>query len=289
MLSDRAPAKINLTLRVLGRREDGYHLLDSLVGFSDCGDDLALEPGVPLALTIDGPMSEGLVSDDNLILRAAELFFVAFPAAILGRFHLTKNLPVASGIGGGSSDAASALRLLARANGMDAADPRILTVARALGADVPVCMEMKPRRMQGIGHELGPALDFAERPALLVNPGIGVETRAVFVKLGLVPGTHYVPVETPFSALSPEPEGELSKLFGENHLERPALEIAPEIAHVLEALKAQSGCRLARMSGSGATCFALFESRAAALRAAGNQRMTAENWWVQPCHIQIPR
>jgi 4-diphosphocytidyl-2-C-methyl-D-erythritol kinase len=283
---DRAPAKINLFLHVLGRREDGYHLLESLVGFADVGDDLALEPAARLSLMIDGPMAGSLAADDdNLVLRAARLFLAAFPEARAGRFFLTKNLPVASGLGGGSSDAASALRLLCRANEMDATDPRVRAIARALGADVPVCIEARPRLMRGIGHELGPVRESVAMPALLVNPGVAVETRAVFAGLGLEPGSRRNPPPQNVSARDP-----LSRLALEtrNDLETPALALAPKIGRVLRALSGLEGGRLARMSGSGATCFALFDSEAEMLRAAQTLRMREASWWLQPCRIEVP-
>lgn len=281
VLHDRARAKINLFLHVLGRREDGYHLLESLVGFADFGDELALEPGARLSLTIDGPMAGGLLAeDDNLILKAARLFAETFPETRTGRFHLVKNLPVASGIGGGSSDAAATLRLLSAANHMDATDPRVMALARQLGADVPVCVEAKPRLMRGIGHELGPVLDYEEKPALLVNPRIEVETRAVFAALGLVPGERMVR----------EAEAAPQVLLDQtrNDLEKPALIVAPKIRRVLDALTRSEGHRLVRMSGSGATCFAIYDEEDAMLRAASALRREFESWWLQPCRIQIP-
>ncbi|OYU48619.1 MAG: 4-(cytidine 5'-diphospho)-2-C-methyl-D-erythritol kinase [Rhizobiales bacterium PAR1] len=286
MHHDRAPAKINLFLHVFGRRDDGYHLIESLVGFADVGDDLALELAARLSLTIDGPMAGGLVAeDDNLVLRAARLFLAAFPAARAGRFSLTKNLPVASGLGGGSSDAAAALRLLCRANQMDATDPRVLAIARELGADVPVCVEVRPRLMRGIGHELGPVLAHADTPALLINPGVAVETRAVFSGLGLQPGQRLL---QPAGASSGGDR--FARLAAEtrNDLEAPAKAIAPKIERVLKALSAAAGCQVARMSGSGATCFGLFESEADVLRAAEVLRMREGLWWLQPCRIQVP-
>lgn len=286
MHHDRAPAKINLFLHVLGRRDDGYHLIESLVGFADVGDELALELAARLSLTIDGPMAGGLAAeDDNLVLRTARLFLAAFPQARAGRFFLTKNLPVASGLGGGSSDAATALRLLCRANQMDATDPRVLAIARELGADVPVCVEARPRLMRGIGHELGPVLAHTDTPALLINPGVAVETRAVFSGLGLQPGQRLLP---PAGASSGGDR--LARLAAEtrNDLEAPAKAITPKIERVLKALGTAAGCRLARMSGSGATCFGLFESEADVLQAAETLRMREALWWLQPCRIQVP-
>lgn len=289
MLSDLAPAKINLFLHVLGRRADGYHSLESLVSFADIGDDLALDPGPALSLVIDGPMAAGLATeDDNLVLRAGRLFAEAFPEAGTGRFHLTKNLPVASGIGGGSSDAAAALRLLASANKIEPFDPKIMNCARALGADVPVCLETRPRLMRGIGHELGPVLSFLDQPAVLINPGVALETRAVFAALGLKPGERHVPpgtVDIPIAGM-----GALLRLrtASRNHLEPPARKLASKISRVIDALDRQPGCRLARMSGSGATCFALFESDASAQDAADSIKAIHYRWWVRPCRIQVP-
>ena len=283
MLTDLAPAKINLFLHVLGRREDGYHLLESLVGFADIGDDLSLEPGRTLSLVIEGPMAASLaVEDDNLVLRGARFFAEAYPKAETGRFHLVKRLPVASGIGGGSSDAATALRLLARLNGIALSDPPLLAIAGSLGADVPVCLEAKPRLMRGIGHELGPVLAFEAVPALLVNPGVAVETRAVFSAIGLKPGERFKP-----AARSME-TGPAFARDTRNDLAAPARTLAPEIGDVLSALRGEVGCRVARMSGSGATSFALFNDEAAATAAAEALAARNSHWWVQPCRLQIP-
>lgn len=283
MLTDFAPAKINLFLHVLGRREDGYHLLESLVGFADIGDGLSLEPGRPLSLVIEGPMAAGLAAeDDNLILRAARLFAEAYAEAETGRFHLVKRLPVASGIGGGSSDAATALRLLARLNDLAPSDPPLLAIARKLGADVPVCLDPQPRLMRGIGHELGPALAFERVPALLVNPGVAVETRAVFSAIGLKPGKRFTPPVRGMEA------GPAFARDTRNDLEAPALTLAPEIGAVLAALRGEPGCHVARMSGSGATCFALFTDESAAKAAAEALSARNSHWWVQPCRLQIP-
>jgi len=282
VLRDLAPAKINLFLHVLGRRADGYHSLESLVSFADIGDDLALDPGPALSLVIDGPMAAGLAAeDDNLVLRAGRLFAEAFPEAGTGRFHLTKNLPVASGIGGGSSDAAAALRLLASANKIEPFDPKIMNCARALGADVPVCLETRPRLMRGIGHELGPVLSFLDQPAVLINPGVALETRAVFAALGLKPGERHIPpgtVDIPIAGM-----GALLRLrtASRNHLEPPARKLASKISRVIDALDRQPGCQLARMSGSGATCFALFPSLAAAKAAEAALSVTQPRWWVR--------
>lgn len=282
MLHEFAPAKLNLFLHVLGRREDGYHLLESLVTFADVGDFLTLDRSKHLGLSITGPFSRGLAGEgDNLVIKAARSFAAHIGGARLGAFTLEKNLPVASGIGGGSSNAAAALRLLARANGVSLDDPRLLDAARPLGADVPVCLEPGVRLMRGIGHDLGPLLNGRAMPALLVNPGVGVSTGSIFTRLGLRPGQRCPTVTTPELALS------------RNDLAPPAIALAPVIGEVLARLDACVGVRLVRMSGSGATCFALFENADArdAARAAIarlEDAVTPVRWWIAPCEVQLP-
>jgi 4-diphosphocytidyl-2-C-methyl-D-erythritol kinase len=282
MLHDLAPAKINLFLHVLGRREDGYHLLESLVGFADIGDRLALEPGPDLDLAVTGSFAAGLAGEDNLILRAARGFLAAFTDAQPGRFTLDKVLPVASGVGGGSSDAAAALRMLAKANGIAPDEPRLVAIARRLGADVPVCLDPHPRLMRGIGHDLGPVLRGEPVPALLLNPGVAISTASVFTRLGLRPGDR---LERAVSdAGNTDPIEGLAVL--RNDLEAPAMALAPVIAAALAALRQQPGCRLARMSGSGATSFALFNTEAESRDAASS--LAAKGWWLTPCRIDVP-
>lgn len=282
MITEFAPAKLNLFLHVLGRREDGYHQLESLVSFADVGDRLGLEPGAPLGLSLSGPFGAGLAGEgDNLILKAARAFAAHVSGARLGAFHLDKNLPVASGIGGGSTDAAAALRLLARANGVALDDLRLMDAARLLGADVPVCLEAAPRLMRGIGHELGPKLEARAVPALLVNPGVAVSTASIFGKLGLQPGERRMAPATGVLAAT------------RNDLAAPAIALEPVIAQVLASLEAAPGATFVRMSGSGATCFALFESADARDAAAGRIGLSDETipsmrWWSAPCDVQMP-
>ncbi len=182
--AEPAPAKVNLTLRVLGRRADGYHDIESLVVFAGVGDALTFTPGPALALAVRGPTARasGDVAD-NLVLKAARALAERVEGLKLGRFALSKRLPVAAGLGGGSADAAAALRLLARANGMALDDPRLMQAARATGADVPVCLDPRPRLMRGIGDLLSDPLDLPRLPAVLVNPGVAVPTRDVFAAL----------------------------------------------------------------------------------------------------------
>src|SRR5262252_7808990 len=186
--AEKAPAKVNLTLRVIGRRADGYHEIESLVAFADVGDTLTFSPGGALALSVAGPTAAaaGQIAD-NLVLKAARALAERVERLKLGGFALSKRLPVAAGLGGGSADAAAALRLLARANGLAPDDPRLFAAARESGADVPVCLEARARVMRGIGDVLSPPLDFPGLPALLVNPGVAVPTRDVFAALGLAP------------------------------------------------------------------------------------------------------
>ncbi len=283
-LTTRARAKVNLDLRVLGRRADGYHELESLVAFAGVGDTLSLDPGAPLSLTLAGPRAEGLAVDDgNLVLRAARALAAARPGLRLGRFHLVKRLPVASGIGGGSADAAAALRLLARLNGIAPTDPLLREVAASVGADVPVCLDSRARLMAGIGEKLGPVLRLPPLFAVLVNPGVGVETVAVFRELGLKASevaSQARAANLPAPASATELQGYLASTT--NDLAAPAQRIAPVIGEVLERLAALPGCRLARMSGSGATCFALFDDCMVSATAAKVLQSERPGWWVKP-------
>lgn len=282
-LTTRARAKVNLDLRVLGRRADGYHELESLVAFAGVGDTLSLDPGAVLSLTLAGPRAEGLAVDDgNLVLRAARALAAARPALRLGRFHLVKRLPVASGIGGGSADAAAALRLLARLNGIGPADPLLREVAASVGADVPVCLDSRARLMAGIGEKLGPVLRLPPLFAVLVNPGVGVETVAVFRALGLKAGEALSEARAPEFALPGSGPRLLHYLeTSRNDLAAPAGQLAPVIGEVLERLASLPGCRLARMSGSGATCFALFDDCTASAAAAKTLASERPGCWVR--------
>ena len=240
MLTEAAPAKLNLALHVTGRRDDGYHLLDSLVAFAGFGDRLSFEPG-PLSLAIDGPFASALPQDgDNLCLRAARL------AGGAAQITLTKHLPVASGIGGGSADAAAVLRGLAR---MGHALP---DETWRLGADVPVCLASAPARMSGIGEAVVPLPPLPLVPLVLVNPGIPVATPQVFAALD----------RRDNAPLPPLPDfRDAATLTGwlretRNDLQAPAIRIAPVIADVLRALQS-AGADFARMSGSGASARAI--------------------------------
>ena len=287
--AERAPAKINLTLRVVGRRADGYHDIESLVVFAGVGDTLTFAPARALALKVDGPTAaaSGTIGD-NLVFKAANALAERVEGLKLGRFALTKRLPVAAGVGGGSSDAAAALRLLARANRIALDDARLMEAARVTGADVPVCLDPRPRMMRGIGEILSGPVALPKLPAVLVNPRVAVPTKDVFTALR----DHLQARKSATSGTTTGIAFELrarwkmtdliEALAGEpNDLEAPAVAIAPVIAQVLADLNALKGCRLARMSGSGATCFGLFGTAPAAAAAARALRAKHPDWWVR--------
>ena len=285
--AEKAPAKINLTLRVLGRRADGYHELESLVAFAGVGDALTFAPGGALTLAVSGPTAQAAGDNaDNLVLKAARALAGRIAGLTLGGFALSKRLPVAAGLGGGSADAAAALRLLARANGVALDDPRLMQAAQATGSDVPVCLDPKPRLMRGVGDVLSAPLDLPRLFAVLVNPGVAVSTRDVFAALNLasVPASGGASSPTPLvsEGWGGEPTAFVAALAKErNDLEAPAIELEPAIANVLAVLQALPDCRLARMSGSGATCFGLFPTNAAAAAAARTLRVGYPQWWVR--------
>ena len=275
MLSSFAPAKVNLFLHVTGKRADGYHLLDSLAVFPAVGDRLTFEPDAALALTLSltltGRFGASLSAEpDNLVLRAARHLAAQTAIRPAGRLVLEKNLPVASGIGGGSADAAAALRLLARQWNSTAKLPDI---ALSLGADVPVCVARRAARMQGIGEMLSPAPKLPVFGMLLVNPGIEVATADVFRAR---PGPFSAPATLP--RVWPDAAAMAADLVQlGNDLQAPAIRLAPGIAQVLAVLQGLPGVLLARMSGSGATCFAIFATPSAAAGAAAS--LNQPGWW----------
>jgi 4-diphosphocytidyl-2-C-methyl-D-erythritol kinase len=286
-LVEEGRAKVNLTLRVVGRRVDGYHDLESVVAFADCADRLTLTPGPDLSLKMTGPLAKACGDTaDNLVLKAAQLLGESVPGLKAGSFELEKVLPVAAGIGGGSADAAAALRLLARLNNLRLDDERLLEVALATGADVPVCLASQACDMTGVGDKLMP-LNPPKIPSVLVNPGVPVPTRDVFEALGLRHGEFLIgAADVMLQASSwPEQGGSLEEWVealaaGANDLEVPATRIQPLIGKVIAALNATNGAWLARMSGSGATCFAIYENTAEAQRAANKIQLDHPSWWV---------
>jgi 4-diphosphocytidyl-2-C-methyl-D-erythritol kinase len=276
-----APAKVNLTLRVTGRRADGYHNIESVVTFADLCDRLSWTPTDKLTLAVVGPGAGQTGADvENLVLKAARALAARVAGIKLGAFRLEKNVPVAAGLGGGSADAAAALRLLAEANNLAVDDPRLVAAAGATGADVPVCLDPRPRLMRGIGDILSTPLPLPRLSAVLANPGVALRTKLVF--------SRWMPSADPARPLDPaalakmqNEEQLLDLLAGQpNDLEAPAIALAPAIAGVLAALRGLPGCRLARMSGSGATCFALFSSAAESVSAAKTLRAKFPQWWI---------
>lgn len=285
-LTDDGRAKVNLTLRVVGRRVDGYHDLESVVAFADCADRLSFVPGPKLALKTTGPRAGDCgATSDNLVFKAAELLRDRVPDLRLGEFTLDKVLPVAAGIGGGSADAAAALRLLARANGLALDDPRLIEVAELTGADVPVCLASRACVMTGIGETLLP-LSLPKIPCVMVNPCVPVATKEVFEALGLRNGQLLVGATDVFGATAWREAGASVEDWvealaaGANDLEAPATRIQPVIGEVIAALNATNGAWLARMSGSGATCFAIYENTVEAGRAAQKIQIDHPLWWV---------
>lgn len=285
-LSDLARAKVNLTLRVVGRRVDGYHDLESVVAFADCADRLTLHPGEDLGLVTVGPGAQDCGDTaDNLVLKATRLLAERVPGLRTGAFVLDKHLPVAAGIGGGSADAAAALRLLARANDLASDDPRLIEAARLTGADVPVCLPSQPCVMTGVGDNLSP-LPLPRLPAVMVNPRLPVATKDVFAALGLRAGQLNVGIGDVLRSTGWPKDGASAADWikavarGTNDLEAPALKVEPVVGEVLQALAALPGVALARMSGSGATCFALFASDEDAAAGAEALKAVHPGWWV---------
>ena len=273
--SEQARAKVNLYLHVTGRRPDGYHLLDSLAVFPDIGDVLSVAPSDALSLEITGPFAPALgTDDDNLVLRAARALREAAGVTHGAALTLEKNLPVASGIGGGSADAAAALRLLDRVWTLGLPAPQLAGIALGLGADVPVCLAGAPARMGGIGELIGVAPVMPACGIVLVNPGAPVATADVFrsrVEAYSEPAT--LPARWGDAAAL---AADLAHLT--NALEAPARRLCPPIDEALAWLHGLGGCRFARMSGSGATCFGLFDDPAVAASAAADG--VPPGWWA---------
>lgn len=275
MGTEFAPAKVNLTLHVTGRRADGYHRLDSLVAFAGVGDRVTAAPAPALALAVTGPQSGALgAGDDNLVLRAARAFGPPAGAAIT----LEKRLPVASGLGGGSADAAAALRALAALWRVPLPDADAVL---ALGADVPVCLAGRSARMTGAGEGLSPVA-LPGGWLVLVNPGVGVPTGAVFAALD---GAFGAPMPRALPRLAGVADLAAFLATMRNDLAAPAAALAPAIPRVTGALAAQPGCLVARMSGSGATCWGLFADPGRAAAAAAALRRAEPGWWVAPAPL----
>jgi 4-diphosphocytidyl-2-C-methyl-D-erythritol kinase len=287
IIQRQAAAKINLTLHVTGKRADGYHLLDSLIVFAGVGDQIQVAPADNLSLELDGPFCEELADagseDDNLVMRAARMLAsrrenVATAASCNGaHIRLTKNLPIAAGVGGGSADAAAALDAVSELWGMSLPQSELMALGLELGADVPACIAGVPVHVSGIGDQIEPAVDLPVFHLVLVNPRVLLSTARVF---GTLRPETFVAAPPPCP-----PVADLEQLVAEikqrrNDLEAPALVLVPEIAEVLKTLADQTGCRMSRMSGSGATCFGIFADEISALGAVSSLAKSNPEWWA---------
>ncbi|MDO8607817.1 MAG: 4-(cytidine 5'-diphospho)-2-C-methyl-D-erythritol kinase [Phaeospirillum sp.] len=282
MITVFAPAKVNLTLHVVGKRADGYHLLDSLVAFAGVGDSLEFSPADGLDLLVDGPTAASIPTEgENIVLKAARLLAEAAGIARGAHIRLTKRLPVAAGIGGGSADAAAALKGLAQLWRVDLPPDRLHALALSIGADVPVCLAGRPTRMCGIGEQLSPAPNLPPAWLVLVNPMVPLHTPAVFkARTGefsqAAPLTESPPDATALA---------LALAARRNDLTPAAVGIEPVVGEMLAALAGLDGCLLSRMSGSGATCFGLFATQAEASQAATRLQSSHPGWWVAPAEL----
>ena len=273
-----APAKVNLYLRILAQRYDEYHLIDSVIAFATEADNLTVTPAKEIALEIDGPFAQTLDDgSENLVLQAANALSETTTASVGGAIRLTKNLPVAAGIGGGSTDAAAALRLLVQFWHLNIENSALEKIARSLGADVPACLRGETLRAEGIGDRLETVPTLPPTEIVLVNNGQPMDTTSVFSAYS-----------GPFSEPAPAPlkfddAVSVARWYGAlgNDLLESACQIQPSIRDTLAALEAEDGCLLARLSGSGATCFAIFETRNAASVAASHLSEANPDWWVR--------
>ena len=280
MFHERARAKINLSLRVLGRAMDGWHELESFVAFAGIGDHLSFEPAAFLRLAVSGPTAEAAGPNDaNLVIRAARELATRVRNLQPGCFQLHKILPAAAGMGGGSADAAAALRLLAAQNKIALNDPRVTAAAEAIGADVSVCLESKCRIIRGRGEILDQPTVIEPLVSVLVNAGVPLATEQVFRELGIAPGATWQTGTV--SASSSLKDIRRIALEGRNDLQAAAIALAPSIQTVLDALARTQGLLAARMTGSGGTCFGLFVNRGAASRAASAIAFRHPSWWVR--------
>jgi len=274
-----AHAKVNLCLHVIGRRGDGYHLLDSLVAFAAVHDLVEVLPDGGLVLDLSGPFARALDgAADNIVLRAARALAAAAGLSPAARIRLTKSLPVAAGLGGGSADAAATIRALAALWRVELDEENLARIGLALGADIPVCLYGRTAFMSGVGETIGPGPRLPPVGVVLVNPRVPVATAAVFAartgpfSAPLSRGHDFADADELFAALEPL----------RNDLTLAAIRIAPVVGEVLGVLGADPDCRIARLSGSGASCFGLYRDAAAAAAAARRIAARHPAWWVQP-------
>ena len=280
-ITEIAAAKVNLTLHVLGRRPDGYHELESLVAFAGIGDEVTLDTSRSTSLEVTGPFAAA-IEGENLITRALAMLAGLERNLVLGSVRLDKRLPVAAGLGGGSADAAALLRCVRRANPSAAGRIDWSTIAARLGADVSVCLEKGAAIMTGVGERVALVTDFEPLPTVLVNPGVPLSTRAVFEALAAPPVSAGTPVAESVDTRSPV------DWIGQrrNDLERPASRLAPAVLEVLHAIRRTPGCRLARMSGSGPTCFGIYRTTEETQQAARIIRAASPAWWVAATELR---
>jgi 4-diphosphocytidyl-2-C-methyl-D-erythritol kinase len=281
-----APIKLNMGLQIVGRRADGYHLLESLFLFASCGDRIAARLDRQLSLTITGPFASGLGEGaDNLVLRAAEAMRAHVGQPALGaRLVLDKRLPVASGLGGGSADAAATLRLLNRLWRLRVPRDELHQLAVSLGADVLACLVRRPQWVTGVGEQVEPLPIRQHCPAVIVNPGVALATPAVFKALATARAEAGLAFRG--SVAAPKSWADAAALV--NDLEAPARTLVPEITSVLAVLAAQPGAAWTGMSGSGASCFALFASKSAAQRARRSVQALQPDWWCHSASVALP-
>ena len=272
-----AAAKINLALHVTGRREDGYHLLDSIVVFADVGDRVAIAPADRLSLELSGRFADHAPGDaTDLAWRAAEAFYAHAGMRRSVAIRIEKAIPAGAGLGGGSADAAAVLTGLNRLHGCALSQQELAAIGLKLGADVPMCLAGTALRARGIGEALDPMRGWPALPLVLVWPGCAVSTPAAFARLARRDNCG---LPDPVDMRTPRQMAEWLQTC-RNDLEGPALRIAPDIGDALDELRATPGCLLARMSGSGSGCFALYSEPAEAERAASTLRLARPTWWV---------
>ncbi|WP_068085527.1 4-(cytidine 5'-diphospho)-2-C-methyl-D-erythritol kinase [Polycladidibacter stylochi] len=280
-----AQAKVNLALHITGQRADGFHLLDSLVVFPKTGDIIEAQKASKTRLELIGPFSHSLLHDDpvdNLVLRAAHLLEESLSVSQPVALRLEKNLPVAAGIGGGSADAAATLFALCQLWGIKPDHTRLSELAAQLGADVPMCLNSKPCRVRGIGDQIENIAGLPAFAVVLVNPKVNLSTPAVFKQLAAKENGHLPKIPNRFESIHQLCEWLKAT---RNDLQTPAISLVPQIQKVLDVLEAQHECLFARMSGSGATCFAICTDLEAAERLAVHIKEREDNWWVQAAAV----
>ncbi len=284
IIEEIAPAKLNLFLHITGKRLSGYHELLSLVVFTELADRVKVEEGRRLTLKVTGPCADELLAEtstaNNLVIRAAKALQDQGSRNPGAKIHLEKNLPVAAGIGGGSSDAAATMKALTNLWGQVLPLNKVKKIARSLGADVPVCLTRHPAIIRGIGDRVEVPPELPKMHVVLVNPGYFLPTEDVFENLNWKKAVRKRPVAIPRSF---DDEAHFVRFLRScrNDLQEPAIDLLPEIEDVLDYIQAQRGCKLARMSGSGATCFGLFSNERNAIRAQEEIAVEVPEWWVE--------